>query len=92
MAGRHLLTVALYSLQVAVMYGLVDASGEYDEEAVQALQEQLAEAAGQQVTPTATPTPTLPCPKPNPAQNPPQPLHLPLPLIRRSSVTARSTT
>ena len=30
------------------MYGLVDANGEYDEDAVQALQEQLAEAAGQQ--------------------------------------------
>ena len=30
------------------MYGLVDANGEYDEDAVQALQEQLAEAAGAQ--------------------------------------------
>ena len=28
------------------MYGLVDENGEYDEDAVQALQEQLAEAAG----------------------------------------------
>ena len=28
------------------MYGLVDENGEYDEEAVQALQEQLAESAG----------------------------------------------
>ena len=38
----------LSDAEVAVMYGLVDANGEYDEEAVQALQEQLAEAAGQQ--------------------------------------------
>ena len=38
----------LSDAEVAVMYGLVDANGEYDEDAVQALQEQLAEAAGQQ--------------------------------------------
>lgn len=33
------------------MYGLVDENGEYDEDAVQALQEQLAEAAGPQEDP-----------------------------------------
>jgi len=38
----------LSDAEVAVMYGLVDANGEYDEDAVQALQEQLAEAAGSQ--------------------------------------------
>ena len=38
----------LSDAEVAVMYGLVDANGEYDEDAVQALQEQLAEAAGAQ--------------------------------------------
>lgn len=36
----------LADAEVAVMYGLVDENGEYDEDAVQALQEQLAEAAG----------------------------------------------
>lgn len=36
----------LTDAEVAVMYGLVDENGEYDEDAVQALQEQLAEAAG----------------------------------------------
>lgn len=36
----------LSDAEVAVMYGLVDENGEYDEEAVNALQEQLAEAAG----------------------------------------------
>ena len=38
----------LSDAEVAVMYGLVDENGEYDEDAVQALQEQLAEAAGPQ--------------------------------------------
>lgn len=33
------------------MYGLVDENGEYDEDAVQMLQEQLAEAAGPQEDP-----------------------------------------
>lgn len=33
------------------MYGLVDENGEYDEDAVQMLQEQLAEAAGPQEEP-----------------------------------------
>jgi len=36
----------LTDAEVAIMYGLVDENGEYDEDAVQALQEQLAEAAG----------------------------------------------
>ena len=36
----------LADAEVAVMYGLVDENGEYDEDAVQTLQEQLAEAAG----------------------------------------------
>jgi hypothetical protein len=101
----HVALVSLrwhYLLQVAVMYGLVDASGEYDEDAVQALQEQLAEAAGQQVTPTPLP---LHLPLPLPLSYPiplSLPLHIPLPLrlptplplppSRRSSVTAPSTT
>ena len=41
----------LTDAEVAVMYGLVDENGEYDEDAVQQLQEQLAEAAGPQEDP-----------------------------------------
>jgi len=36
----------LSDAEVAIMYGLVDENGEYDDDDVQALQEQLAEAAG----------------------------------------------
>jgi hypothetical protein len=41
----------LTDAEVAVMYGLVDENGEYDDDAVQALQEQLAEAAGPETDP-----------------------------------------
>jgi len=41
----------LSDAEIAVMYGLVDENGEYDEDAVQMLQEQLAEAAGPQEDP-----------------------------------------
>jgi len=41
----------LSDAEVAVMYGHVDENGEYDEDAVQMLQEQLAEAAGPQEDP-----------------------------------------
>jgi hypothetical protein len=38
----------LSDAEVAVMYGMVDENGEYDDDAVQALQEQLTEACGAQ--------------------------------------------
>ena len=41
----------LTDAEVAVMYGLVDENGEYDEDAVEELQEQLAQAAGAEENP-----------------------------------------